>query len=92
MHLPRAGTELLDRYTTCTATDAQAGWGGPTCASTQSLSGRTDRQVSRTRASACLVPSHSGFILGPFMGLGMIVPGVMAERRVARLGRENGGA
>jgi len=40
-------------------------------------------------AAASLVawsmPSYRGFILGPFMGLGMIVPGVMAERRVARL-------
>ena len=38
------------------------------------------------------VPDYSGFILGPFMGLGMIIPGVMAERRVARLRRESGGA
>ncbi|MEM8885124.1 MAG: hypothetical protein AAGD14_13730 [Planctomycetota bacterium] len=31
---------------------------------------------------------YRGFILGPAMGLGMIVPGVMAERRVARLRNE----
>ena len=30
-------------------------------------------------------PHYRGFILGPFMGLGMIIPGLMAERRVARL-------
>ena len=40
---------------------------------------------------ALFLPRHSGFVLGPFMGLGMIVPGVMAERRVARLKRESGG-
>lgn len=34
---------------------------------------------------AWFVPSYRGFILGPFMGLGMIIPGIMAERRVARL-------
>jgi len=28
---------------------------------------------------------HAGMILGPFMGLGAIVPGLIAERRVARL-------
>ena len=37
--------------------------------------------------AAWFLPSYRGFILGPFMGLGMIIPGVMAERRVARLGR-----
>ncbi len=31
---------------------------------------------------------HAGMILGPFMGLGVIVPGVIAERRVARLRTE----
>ncbi len=35
--------------------------------------------------AAWFVPPYRGFILGPFMGLGMIIPGVMAERRVARL-------
>jgi len=34
---------------------------------------------------AWTMPPYRGFILGPFMGLGMIIPGVMAERRVARL-------
>jgi len=34
---------------------------------------------------AWAAPSYRGFILGPSMGLGMIIPGVMAERRVARL-------
>ena len=34
---------------------------------------------------AWALPPYRGFVLGPFMGLGMIVPGVMAERRVARL-------
>jgi hypothetical protein len=33
----------------------------------------------------------SGVILGPFMGLGMIVPGVMAERRVRRMAAEEAG-
>lgn len=35
---------------------------------------------------------YAGFILGPFMGLGMIIPGVIAEKRVARLRAETGGA
>jgi hypothetical protein len=34
---------------------------------------------------AWFVPAYRMFILGPVMGLGMIVPGLMAERRVARL-------
>lgn len=41
---------------------------------------------------AALMPDYGGFILGPFMGLGMIVPAVMAERRVARMRAETGGA
>jgi len=35
---------------------------------------------------------YAGYILGPFMGLGMIIPGVMAERRVARMRRDPHGA
>ena len=35
---------------------------------------------------------YAGYILGPFMGLGMIVPGLAAERRVARMGQESSGA
>ncbi len=35
--------------------------------------------------AALLLPHAQGYVLGPVMGLGMIVPGVMAERRVARL-------
>jgi hypothetical protein len=31
---------------------------------------------------------YAGMILGPFMGLGAIVPGIIAERRVARLRAE----
>jgi len=38
---------------------------------------------------AWFVPAYRGFVLGPFMGLGMIVPGVMAERRVARMRAES---
>ena len=34
---------------------------------------------------------YAGFILGPFMGLGMIIPGVMAERRVKRMRAESVG-
>jgi hypothetical protein len=34
--------------------------------------------------AAMALPAYAGFILGPAMGLGMIVPGVMAKRRVAR--------
>jgi hypothetical protein len=34
-------------------------------------------------------PGAAGFILGPAMGLGCIVAGVIAERRVARLRRES---
>jgi dolichol kinase len=40
---------------------------------------------------AALLPDYGGFILGPFMGLGMIVPALMAERRVARMRAETGG-
>ncbi len=36
-------------------------------------------------------PAEAGFILGPAMGLGCIVAGVIAERRVARLRRESVG-
>jgi hypothetical protein len=35
---------------------------------------------------AMAVPAWNGVILGPVMGLGMIVPGLRAERRVRRLG------
>jgi len=41
---------------------------------------------------AAMMPDYGGFILGPFMGLGMIVPALMAERRVARMRAETGGA
>lgn len=41
---------------------------------------------------ALLMVDYAGFILGPFMGLGMIVPAWMAERRVARMRAETGGA
>jgi hypothetical protein len=34
---------------------------------------------------AILLQEWNGFILGPFMGLGMLVPGLRAERRVRRL-------
>jgi hypothetical protein len=34
---------------------------------------------------AMVFQSYNGYILGPFMGLGMIVPGLRAERRVRRL-------
>ena len=34
---------------------------------------------------AMLMPAYNGYILGPFMGLGMIVPGLRAEARVRRL-------
>lgn len=39
---------------------------------------------------AIALPDYNGYILGPFMGLGMIVPGLMAERRVRRLQEEAG--
>lgn len=38
--------------------------------------------------AALLVPHWNGCILGPFMGIGMIVPGLRAERRVRDLGEE----
>jgi hypothetical protein len=41
---------------------------------------------------AALNVDYAGYILGPFMGLGMIVPGIIAERRVGRLAKETGGA
>lgn len=34
---------------------------------------------------ALAMPDYAGYILGPSMGLGMIVPGVMAERRVREM-------
>lgn len=34
-------------------------------------------------------PEYNGFILGPFMGLGVIVPGLRAEARVRRLRQED---
>jgi hypothetical protein len=40
--------------------------------------------------AAMIVPEWNGVILGPAMGLGMIVPGVMAERRVRALAAEPG--
>lgn len=39
--------------------------------------------------AAIIVPQYSGFILGPSMGLGMIVPGLQAEKRVKRLRAED---
>ena len=36
--------------------------------------------------AAIILPQYNGFILGPCMGLGMIVPGLQAERRVRQLG------
>ena len=35
--------------------------------------------------AAILLPHWNGYILGPAMGLGMIVPGLQAEARVKRL-------
>ena len=40
---------------------------------------------------AMVFEEWNGVILGPFMGLGMIVPGVMAERRVRRMAAEEAG-
>jgi hypothetical protein len=34
---------------------------------------------------AMFLPDYAGYILGPCMGLGLIVPGVMGERRVKRM-------
>ncbi len=34
---------------------------------------------------AILMPAYNGYILGPFMGLGMIVPGLRAEARLRSL-------
>ena len=36
-------------------------------------------------AVAILLPQFNGYILGPVMGLGMIVPGLRAEARVRRI-------
>ncbi len=35
--------------------------------------------------AAMLFPAYNGLILGPCMGLGLIVPGLIAERRVKRM-------
>ncbi|MHC4338831.1 MAG: hypothetical protein ACYSX0_01275 [Planctomycetota bacterium] len=40
---------------------------------------------------AILFADYAGYILGPFMGFGMIVPGLLGERRVARLREEADG-
>lgn len=37
---------------------------------------------------AMLLPQYNGYILGPFMGLGMIIPGMRAEARVRALRAE----
>lgn len=37
------------------------------------------------------LPSGRGFLLGPAMGLGVLVPGLIAERRVRRMLRESDG-
>jgi len=41
--------------------------------------------IAASALAAWWTPPYRGFILGPVMGLGMIVPGLMAERRVARM-------
>jgi len=40
---------------------------------------------------AMFFPEQSGYVLGPVMGLGMIVPGLSAERRVRRLRASDAG-
>ncbi len=40
---------------------------------------------------AMALPGWRGVVLGPTMGLGLIVPGLIAERRVRRMVREAGG-
>jgi hypothetical protein len=40
---------------------------------------------------AMFFQAHSGYILGPVMGLGMIIPGLRAEARVRRLREEERG-
>ena len=37
-----------------------------------------------------ILPSHNGFILGPAMGLGLMVPGLAAVRRVKRMRTDAG--
>lgn len=39
--------------------------------------------------AAIVMPQYNGFILGPAMGLGMIIPGLQAERRVKALQAED---
>ncbi len=38
---------------------------------------------------AMALPDYNGYILGPFMGLGLIIPGTMGERRVRKLIEED---
>jgi hypothetical protein len=38
---------------------------------------------------AMYLPDYNGLIVGPAMGLGLIVPGIVAERRVARMRRDD---
>ena len=39
---------------------------------------------------AIAMPHYNGYILGPFMGLGMMIPGVVAERRVRAIRMSDG--
>lgn len=39
--------------------------------------------------ASLFVPDYAGYVLGPTMGLGVIVPGAMAERRVKRMREED---
>ena len=43
--------------------------------------------IFATSLAAMALPEWSGVILGPVMGLGLIVPGLMAEKRVRALAR-----
>jgi hypothetical protein len=40
--------------------------------------------------AALLLPGYEGLVLGPAMGLGLLVPGMIAERRVRRRGSTGG--
>ncbi len=48
--------------------------------------------IGAASIAALFLRDYNGFILGPAMGLGILVPGLRAERRVRKMREEDGGA
>ncbi len=47
--------------------------------------------IGAASIASMFLRDYNGFILGPAMGLGILVPGLRAERRVRRMREEEGG-